>query len=611
MEKPERKTWQLLLLGGLALASYWLCVAGFLELYGPGWRNWTNALYHALRIWGFEYDGPRAPEEVPATLHIGRLGALLTVMIGTWLAAVALFRERLTPIRLLVRAPDVLFFGLTPHGLRIALAQKEALPGQRMALVARQLDDALVQRFRLEVSRLVLVGEPAAKHSVRVARIRRKTKLVYVAGETDAETLRIASTVLRQAGQQQARETPLRIVLLLKDAGVLQTFEEVLQNVDTALVELGWLDTTTLTARVLLQKLPPDSVRAPSRQRIHVLLFGSTPLIEALVVQLARNVYPREGLTRITVIASDIDRFRTGLFNRHPVLAPDFADRNLFEGLYPLVELDWLERLPASLSAEDIRRLEDAAPVTCAYVDGGQDSDTLATSQRLQQLRTRSLLEFPIAAWFNQEREVRNLEVAYSKDVFRYHRGERYLGERLDALAVLCNYAYMGDNKVPPLDASASEHDLAWAAASTKWAGLQEWARQSSRQVADHIPVKLRYLGLKLDTTSALTLSEAQELADELAARLPQLGDLEHRRFCAERMLDGWLPAPGSLWNPPGASKFELDATRKRLKGLRLNATLAVKVEKVEKEKDDRLAARIAWMLWLASQRFARVSGGS
>lgn len=596
--KPERKAWQRWLLGLLFLGSYAACVAGFLAWKGQyGWEYWSEALYQSARIFGFEYDGPRPPESVPFLLHAGRLGAMVSIFLLGWLTADALLRERLTPLRLLFRSPEVLFCGITAASMRVALARKTAFPGVRQALLAENVSADLVQRFSTEVSRLVLLGNPASRSSLKRASIRTGTRTLYASGATDTETMAIVTAVLEHLQENPASASHLKLAVLLRDRALQQTVDAALLHPALKDVELAWLDPVAIAARICLDRVPPDALTPPPG-RIHVLLWGSTPLIEALLLQLARNVYPRPGLTLVTVIAPAI--FRQQLLDRYPALAPDFRDAQLFASLHPFIEINWLDREAATFSVEDLAAIERQAPLSCAYVDGGADAVTWVTSRRLLQLRTRTASGFAVAAFLDEARERDGLVViAADRDVYRYQPGEQYLGQRLDVLAMLHNFAYQPGNVIPDFEAPTLEQAAAWHDAWAQWMQAPEWKRQSSRYVADHIAIKLRSLGLAryLDP-SHNGIDAARGLRERLIASLPELGALEHLRFCAERMLEGWLPVSEVIWTP-GEPEEGLDGYREKLKALRLNPTLAIKVDKPEMQKDERLVAALPWMLWI------------
>jgi hypothetical protein len=77
-------------------------------------------------------------------------------------------------------------------------------------------------------------------------------------------------------------------------------------------------------------------------------------------------------------------------------------------------------------------------------------------------------------------------------------------------------------------------------AALRDWDALPEDFRESNRQQADHIFIKLRSIGCEAvpsnDSRPAVTEFSPQEV--EL------LAEMEHRRWIAERLIAGWTHAP-------------------------------------------------------------------
>ena len=74
------------------------------------------------------------------------------------------------------------------------------------------------------------------------------------------------------------------------------------------------------------------------------------------------------------------------------------------------------------------------------------------------------------------------------------------------------------------------------------WEELRDDFRESNRQQADHVPIKLRAIGCE-----AVPLADHREaLTAFKAAEIELLAELEHTRWNAERRLAGWrYGAPG------------------------------------------------------------------
>jgi hypothetical protein len=84
-----------------------------------------------------------------------------------------------------------------------------------------------------------------------------------------------------------------------------------------------------------------------------------------------------------------------------------------------------------------------------------------------------------------------------------------------------------------------------------RWRMSDEWSKESNRQAADHVYVKLRSVGKRPDEVIAQGFTEGQ---------VAKLARMEHKRWCAERLLNGWRPLPPTdenltLWDDDGRQK--------------------------------------------------------
>jgi hypothetical protein len=74
-----------------------------------------------------------------------------------------------------------------------------------------------------------------------------------------------------------------------------------------------------------------------------------------------------------------------------------------------------------------------------------------------------------------------------------------------------------------------------------KWEQLPESLRESNRRQADHIPIKLQAIGCATIPLGDWRAPPLELTADEVE----RLARIEHDRWMAERLLDGWTYAPG------------------------------------------------------------------
>lgn len=114
------------------------------------------------------------------------------------------------------------------------------------------------------------------------------------------------------------------------------------------------------------------------------------------------------------------------------------------------------------------------------------------------------------------------------------------------------------------------------------WDELAEADRTASRRAADHVPVKLRAVGAEIvgpdEDDDGFRFQE-----DELA----MLAEMEHRRWCAGKLLDGWRLLART---PENLQRWRED--REELKARRLHPDL-VPFEELDEEGRDKDRAQI------------------
>jgi hypothetical protein len=263
-------------------------------------------------------------------------------------------------------------------------------------------------------------------------------------------------------------------------------------------------------ARTLLGQYP---LEGDARDRVHLVIVGLTPWGEALATQAARvGHYANPQPLRLTLVERNA-RARTGQYlARQP-------------GLASICDLMIEPRELAEFDIAGGRFLEPGEPekvtVVCCLEEG-------ATNVRL--------------ALSLAERASRGLTAIVLK-----RGGDARLpvdsGEQLARAGVHVFDASADSAESQPLPAEDSDA-VAKAIAGyyfqkyggREWADLDEDLRNSNRAAADHIDIKLRAIGAQRvrgrgDAAFCFTAVEVELLAE-----------IEHRRWWADRLLNGWTP---------------------------------------------------------------------
>ena len=110
---------------------------------------------------------------------------------------------------------------------------------------------------------------------------------------------------------------------------------------------------------------------------------------------------------------------------------------------------------------------------------------------------------------------------------------KQIIGEQLDEAAKMIHELYREDR-------IRQGETVETNASLVPWENLPEGIKDSNRGQADHLPVKLRAIGLTLE--AALNAADAWQFTDE---QIRVLAEMEHRRWMADKRLDGWQPTAG------------------------------------------------------------------
>lgn len=99
------------------------------------------------------------------------------------------------------------------------------------------------------------------------------------------------------------------------------------------------------------------------------------------------------------------------------------------------------------------------------------------------------------------------------------------------------------------------------------WGNLPESLKDANRGQADHLPIKLRAIGLSLE--------EAPKSPDALVFTPEQthmLADMEHRRWVAQKKLEGWRPTSGKK----DAERAVVEHSQRLIENLKLRSIASV-----------------------------------
>lgn len=331
------------------------------------------------------------------------------------------------------------------------------------------------------------------------------------------------------------------------------------------------------TARELLRNHAIDDVQ-DCTARIHVWLVGWTELSEALLKQLLHLMHYSDGIRRqVTVITDAPNEAKSDIAALSPGINPDWWNDDLMsrfvDGLFPDIDvrpmpptdmdllsnkssiyddLEENDNLTIIADDHDVRSLRSLVSVwtpklgdlaedidlDAQFLYRGLDdsNDPVDTSV----IRTASYTAFGDGCSINSVRGDDRDHIARRLALVYHILYEEEPGTMLEG----CDSDPVGSDA--DIDSafdwlgSLSEVERE-RYATTVWRDIPEYQRESNRHAADHAAVKFRM---------ARVLGELNTRPDDEALRA--VAESEHRRWCAEKILNGWEPLPDSeteRWN--------------------------------------------------------------
>ncbi len=520
--------------------------------------------YHALQLLighGHHLHGP-----LPWQLHLGRwLGVLSLLAVGL-IAFTRFFREEMLLLKL--RMPwcrkHVVVCGLGDLGMRVALDGRR----RRKFVIAidKNAPAAAVERARRDRV-LVLPGDASDPAILRRLRLR-SAEFVVAACEHDSTNVAIAAMVRRLLLSARPRRRPLVCRLMVRDPEVRQRLEKdpLFSPDKDYYVNFSDLHLEEVAARQAFRLNPLDiaPIGRNDDTLVHLVVVGFGAMGRSLTLQAARvghfanNALVKDRRISITVVderaTSAVSMLRQEQKQEPPMIDDvcqlDAMDVELNENAI----MEALKKHRQGISAGDLVTYA----VCLETMEGGPTPDdrlnfligmaisrTLASrpaqTQTLIYQSTRSgfgALFFPGSGDGDDKPRVRAFGM--TEDIFTW---DTLLRESEDQLARAVHEDY-------------AENRRREGGQEKSWEDLTDTLKNSNRCAADHIPIKLRAIGCYdapiqpsyKRILACLRLRALQPSEKPVEVFNPEetllMAQMEHRRWCAERWLDGWKRGP-------------------------------------------------------------------
>jgi hypothetical protein len=514
---------QWLAVGTAGFAALILGFVGFTKFHfalGESQSVWDRA-YLTLQLFVLESGSVTGP--VPWELEVARLLAPAVAGYAAVKALAVIFRERFERLRVRFSRRHIVICGLGRKGLLLARSLRAR--GERVVLVESDSHNDLIEPARADGA-LVLIGEARDRQMLRRARVGRANHLIAVCAEDGVN----AEIAVRARELVKNRKGAALSCLVHVGDPVLCTLlrmQEIGRRAEPAF-RLDFFDVFESGARTLLSEHPPWGLQTSSDTRQgHMVVVGLGRLGLSLVLQAATMWKSVRGVTggplAVTIIDERADERTDSLRVRHPWI------NRVCEISARAIRTDSAQFLRAEFLFDSPGRGDVTAVYVCLDDDSAGLSSALALHQHLKgrgvPIVVRMAHEAGLATLLREDPDVADEFVT------------------LHAFALLnrtCNpdLLFMGIHESLARGIHRAYCNKRGEEAS--WEELDEDYRESNREQAAHIGVKLAAVGCDLAplTDDGAESFEFDEDEIELLARM------EHARWMEERRRSGWKWGP-------------------------------------------------------------------
>jgi len=506
-------------------------------------------------------------------LTLGRISATLFVFYAAIAGIGIVFADQLRRLRIdswslagslpkFDNQGHVLVCGIGDDGY--ALAEEMLEDGRNVVAIDCNQNDRLENLSDMGA----VTFEADARHDrtlIRRARIQFASDVFVTAG-SDSINGTIVESIARQTDTNSWSQK-LDVTAHINNTRLRRTLHEEVQSVDG--IYLRTYSESEGTARELLANNPIDNL-SNREQRVHVWIVSWTPLSRSVLDQLLHLMHYPEGIKRqITVFADDPTTVEQEMTALSPGIDPQWWDN---ESMSSFVDRLFPDISVQSMPVSDMELLSDKSGI----YDGLRENDKLTII--VDDTDERSLRAL-ISVWdskldelsktFNLDAHLlyRNSNTANVPDTTSKLKITAYTsfgdgcsieavrGDKRDRkakrLALVYSLLYeeqlleaLPRVEAVPVEGRRNIEQVAqWLEslpqierdqyADAVWRNLPEYKRESNRHASDHASVKFRMADL---------FSGDDTVADKQTIR--KLAETEHRRWCAEKILDGWEPVP-------------------------------------------------------------------
>jgi hypothetical protein len=512
--------------GGLAFCLGHVGFATHYALAGDP-RSFSDALYLSLQLFTMKSGFIDPP--VPWELEVARLLAPASAAFAAIQALAAVFSDHFQLLRLRFWKDHVVLCGLGEKGFALAKAFREC--GDRVVIIERDALNPFIGRCRGPRA-VVLAGDATDTETLRKAGVERARLLVSICGEdgTNAEVGVNARRMTEGRGGE-----PLSVTVHIVDVELCGMLQSAMQAGMPGAAMVDFFNVYETGARTMLGEWHPLGPSGDSREDSpRMIVVGMGRLGRNLVVHAARDWYftrkNESSRLRIACIDRDAAAKVRSLSLRNPRL----------EGACDLQVLQMDVASPEFEEGAFLFDPQGRCDVSAVYVCFDDDARSLATALKIHRrlgahkppivirmIQLSGLARFLHFGERGPREDFGNLHAFGLLD--RTCRPDLLFAGNVEKLARTIHEVYVLQQKGKGVSHEANP-------SMVDWDELPDSLKKSNRHQARDIDRKLKVVGCRI-----VPLTDwSAELVEFTQKEVEIMAEMEHDRWCEERLRGGW-----------------------------------------------------------------------
>jgi voltage-gated potassium channel Kch len=525
LQAPRPLWWVVITLAVLTLLCGSIGVSRYEEKHSPGAHHGLSSLYHASQMLILH---TAHFEEMNGWLEAGRWLGAATLFAATGVVFGKRLRREFRLLAMTYWTDHYIVCGLGHKGLEIAKCFKEKEPGARVVVIDPQPDEHLANECDKH-GICIFAADASLPKTLQQARVGEAREIVIIT-PTDQTNVRIATEVRSHRSHEKAGEAKCHVhVSDIHFREALQQWSE--GDGKTSDHALHFFDVFDNEARRVLLDLPLDGtgLGTSDPRAVHVVILGFGRMGCSVALRAAKmGHFANRKPLRISVVDRNADAARERFLFRYPAFkGSDVCKMEFYTAEADSISArDWIEKWT--------REPEILLHVFVCLEDDARNVEVALRLRKLLNVPDRRLLvrirSHASLAKILEAAPSPNLPIVPFGMVEDACAENAFHNKESDSVARAIHEFFVskrlaGSNRSPENDPALRD-----------WDDLREELRESNRQQADHIAIKLRAIGCKM-----VKASEPGEAIEKIDWKeIEMLAPVEHARWNAERRLAGW-----------------------------------------------------------------------